>query len=1073
MFAFNKIGFHSGPGRKPKALLSYLSQLDQAGVPFVLSIEDDVALCRTALGYTNAPHVVALRLSATAAPDYTLDPDLAAEKTWLVLEKQLPADLDPSRFWLQPIHQPDPLQSDWLGQYAAEFGQTAVARGYKIAMFGWAAGEPAADLWATAGMVRYLELCQKHPTQLGIALHEYSRDPRLIWREKGQHIGRFNQLFATCDQLGLARPLVVITEWGWTTSALPSASIALEQIREASTFYAPYPQILGAALYSLTGDIGGRVKRLVAPLTEFALNCLLDVPLAEPEPPATPASASAIGLSRFMEPALTLADLDLPPLAPEEMKLGTLSAAAAAAPANNATFVADVTIPDDTPITTGEQFTKTWRIRNSGRTTWDKRYKLVFVGGDPLGDQMAVDVPPAAPGAAITLSITFRAPQQAGTVFTDWRIHDPSGQPFGDIFYARINATLPVPTGVDDAAFVDDVTIPDDTLIEAGKRFTKTWRIRNTGTRPWGAGYQLVFVGGANIAPTHSVPLPATAAGQTADVSVEMTAPAVPDTYWANWRPQNPQGANFGQMVYVKMRVPAPKSQGRIPLISQRDPRWINERLGEPQSDVTLGQWGCLLTTLSMVATAGGRPITPSELNHLMLSQRLFLDHKVTPFNTLARLFNDFIFEGRCESRNTPNLTDRIDAALRAGNPVPVQIDYTPLTPYQDSDQHWVLIVAREGNDYRINDPLLHPGEEGSLRQRYGRPNQSLTQAIVAAIFYRTATPQPALPVITGGVLSAAAGAGTAAAPILQAGINVNPLAPHSNPHDSGQLKGLEWVRLPYVVACHPDPRQRTPTAAFTTYDPILRNYSKQGTGAVLVLNQDTVWANAPWQTGGDWATYGRQLAQTAGVIAQHYASYGEKIAFELWPEADMENTPRAIYVPPASYAALLKETAAAIRRAAPKAKIILGGLGSGPTKAIAYLQAVQQAAGGALPVDALGLHPYGRWGTKAPFDWGKNFGTLAEAFGLFAAAFPALPLWITEMGVPSDQPLGRVHDAEIAAYMRDVHKHVAERHTRQVPVLIWYAWSDLQRNAGVVGLNGRPKPLLLEAFKAICTKQW
>ncbi|MDA0244110.1 MAG: NBR1-Ig-like domain-containing protein [Chloroflexi bacterium] len=1069
MLTFNKIGFHSGRGRNTKAMLAYFKRLDEAGIPFVMAVEDDVALCQLLLRYRNAPHVVSLRFSETAVPDYSLDPDMAAEKTWLALQKLLPANLDKSRVWLEPIRQPEPLQSNWLGQYATHMGQTAVAEGYKLALFGWAAGEPAADLWQTAGMVSYLELCEKHPTQLAIALHELSRDAKEIWREKGEHLGRFAYLFATCDRLGIARPTVLITEWGWTHEALPKSEVALEQIREANNLYAPHPQILGAALYSLTGgEVGAAVRKLVEPVTEFALNCLLEVEAEAPEPPATP-FAPVTGMGELLEPALELDTGDLTALAPEEVRLGTLSAAAVAAQ-YNATFLADVTIPDDTAIPLGGSFTKTWRIRNSGRTAWDNRIKLVFVGGDPLGDQMAIDVPATQPGAAVTISLILRAPQQAGTVYTDWRLHDPNGRPFGDILYTRINATPPVPVGVDEAVFLADVNIPDDTIVEGGKRFTKTWRIRNTGTRPWGAGYQLVFTGGAGMAPTQSVPLPATAVGQTADVSVEMTAPAVAGTYQTNWRPQNPQGENFGHNVYVRIQVPTSKQQGRIAPISQRDPRWINNRLGTMHSDTTIGKWGCLMTCLSMVSTASGRTLTPVELNDRMLVARLFLDHKVTPWNTLSQLFSEFIFDGRRESRNTPNLTDLIDGSLRAGNPVPVQVDYTPLTPYVESDQHWVLIVGREGNDYRINDPLLFPSEEGSLRQLYGRPNQSLTQAIVAALFYRTTTAQPALPVVVGGVLSAA-GAGTAAATSLQAGMNVNPLAPFGNPHESGELKGMEWVRFPYVVAGQPDPRQRSLTASFAFYDPILKNYSKQGTGAVVVLNHETVWGHAPWQTGGDWAAYGRQLAEAARQIAAHYASYGAKMAYEIWAKQDVEGQSMAI--PAAHYGAMLKEVSAAIRKSAPQAKVILGGLGSGPQKGVAYVQAVQQAAGGTLPVDALGLHPYGRWGTKAPFDWGKTHGTLGEAFGLYTAAFPTLPLWITEMGVPNGQPLGREHDAEIAAYVRDVYQHVANRHTRQVPVVIWYAWGDVQNNAGVVQVGGRPKTAIYEAVKTICAKQW
>src|SRR5690606_3738857 len=39
-------------------------------------------------------------------------------------------------------------------------------------------------------------------------------------------------------------------------------------------------------------------------------------------------------------------------------------------PCNVASFVADVTIPDNTNIAVSKAFTKTWRLRNSGSCTW-------------------------------------------------------------------------------------------------------------------------------------------------------------------------------------------------------------------------------------------------------------------------------------------------------------------------------------------------------------------------------------------------------------------------------------------------------------------------------------------------------------------------------------------------------------------------------------------------------------------------------------------------------------------------------------------------------------------------------
>jgi hypothetical protein len=89
------------------------------------------------------------------------------------------------------------------------------------------------------------------------------------------------------------------------------------------------------------------------------------------------------------------------------------------------------------------------------------------------------------------------------------------------------------------AAFVADVTIPDDTLLNTGERFVKTWRVRNDGTCPWGSGQAvsgLAWWGGDRLGGPDLVALPGIVnPGQTFDVSVNMVAPSLPGVYLSEW----------------------------------------------------------------------------------------------------------------------------------------------------------------------------------------------------------------------------------------------------------------------------------------------------------------------------------------------------------------------------------------------------------------------------------------------------------------------------------------------------------------------------------------------------------
>ncbi len=62
-----------------------------------------------------------------------------------------------------------------------------------------------------------------------------------------------------------------------------------------------------------------------------------------------------------------------------------------------------------------------------------------------------------------------------------------------------------------------------------------------------------------------SVPVPATAAGSTADVSVDLVAPDEAGTYRGNWRMQSDGGLAFGPEIYVQIVVPAPPADTLVP----------------------------------------------------------------------------------------------------------------------------------------------------------------------------------------------------------------------------------------------------------------------------------------------------------------------------------------------------------------------------------------------------------------------------------------------------------------------------------------------------------------------------
>lgn len=90
----------------------------------------------------------------------------------------------------------------------------------------------------------------------------------------------------------------------------------------------------------------------------------------------------------------------------------------------------------------------------------------------------------------------------------------------------------------DQAVLLEDVTIPDNTQMEPGEEFTKTWKLQNTGDCPW-SGYTLVFADGDRMGAPDSTPVPQTLTTGTVDISVDLVAPLADGAYTGNFSLHN------------------------------------------------------------------------------------------------------------------------------------------------------------------------------------------------------------------------------------------------------------------------------------------------------------------------------------------------------------------------------------------------------------------------------------------------------------------------------------------------------------------------------------------------------
>jgi hypothetical protein len=142
-------------------------------------------------------------------------------------------------------------------------------------------------------------------------------------------------------------------------------------------------------------------------------------------------------------------------------------------PCNLASFVSDVTIPDNASVTVNTAFTKTWRLRNVGSCTWTSGYQLVFDSGDQMGGPASQQLTAGtvAPGQTVDVSVNLTAPGSAGTYKGNWRLREPGGAVFGlstGAFWVQIKAT----------AVAANTPVPDWPIFKQGNQGEEVFAIQ-------------------------------------------------------------------------------------------------------------------------------------------------------------------------------------------------------------------------------------------------------------------------------------------------------------------------------------------------------------------------------------------------------------------------------------------------------------------------------------------------------------------------------------------------------------------------------------------------------------------
>jgi hypothetical protein len=573
-----------------------------------------------------------------------------------------------------------------------------------------------------------------------------------------------------------------------------------------------------------------------------------------------------------------------------------------------------------------------------------------------------------------------------------------------------------------DSAEAAGFTAHDDLdNVSPGAEFHATWSFKNDGTTTWDGRYKIVYTLAAHseTAAFDRSPLGAKTAwaigdvgapakvppGATVQLTLPFTAPGTAGTHATNWQLQNPAGKRFGPVRWMRAVVSGSQPADDKPALSYQSIDFQN-----------------------------------SVANYENMPPGRQFSGKWTFRNTGTATWSGD-FQIVYQDASTPETAN--SSRSRMGSPIMAKLRAV-------SNRESVL----PGETVVLTLDLVAPASPGSyvyhwqLRDQNGNPFGGTRWLKIGV---KGAADGPSPTPTTGG----------------QFGMNVN-IQPGGHPLDADRMAGLGWVRWVFWASRE----NKTPEQAYQErYRAIIQSYADKGIRSLIILHQDTYWGNAPWDNGG-WNAYAQNFGKQCGRVAAACSEFGDMVAYQIYNEQDSgygndagHPNPSAIGIEPRDYAPVLESASKAIRAAHPGAKVIFGGLKTGPNNGVNYIREVQQhLPGGNIPVDALAYHPYGRY-VKTPFFNFGGIGKLGDAFNIFRQAFPQMPLWITEVGVAADSHIGSEHYADIAAYIREVVEEVANNYADLVPVFIWFGWTDLMRNAGVNTIDNKPKQHVYDAF--------
>ena len=229
----------------------------------------------------------------------------------------------------------------------------------------------------------------------------------------------------------------------------------------------------------------------------------------------------------------------------------------------------------DLPLATGQSFQVTWRLRNSGQTSWNNQIRFTYSRGSlaptigheksPLNGRTSFSLielgvqPPIQPGEEVDLTLNLTTPEDEETYVSHWQLQDGERRFFGPLCWTRVRVRNHA------LRFISFDASKNLDKISPGETFEVSWSVQNIGSLDWSQDNQFVLDSGRSstekISEKSTFSLaditsdPNASYGEIIRLRLKLQAPDAPGHYKLHWQMGDSAGKPFGPRLWVDFDV--------------------------------------------------------------------------------------------------------------------------------------------------------------------------------------------------------------------------------------------------------------------------------------------------------------------------------------------------------------------------------------------------------------------------------------------------------------------------------------------------------------------------------------